>query len=88
MKIVRDIEGYFVLDNANQKVNLMYEGKMVWKLPTPYHIGLCYWHSNEKGNIVNTPFEIVIDNITSFKAIKFELMKLAIRGAHVPTTIN
>ena len=79
MKICKDPEGYFILDNANQKVNLSYEGKKVVKLPTIMHIGLCYWHSNEKGNKVITPYETLIDGIRHFKAIRFEILEYLIR---------
>lgn len=79
MKICRDPEGYFVLDNNNCKVNLYYKGKVVFKLPTIFHVGLSFWHGNEKGNIINTPMEILVDDITSFKALRYSIFEYCIK---------
>ena len=78
MKIVKDNEGYFIVDDRHQKVNLMFESKKVWKVPTIMHLGLTYWHSNEKNNIISTPFEVIIDNITHFKSIRFYILQYLI----------
>jgi len=78
MKIVKDNQGYFILDDANQKVILNYKGQEVCKLPTIFHLGLTYWVRNEHKNIITTPFETVIDNISHFKSIKFYILQYAI----------
>lgn len=78
MKICKDPEGYFILDDANQVVNLMFEGKVVRKVPTIMHLGLTYWHSNERGNIMTTPFEELITNIGKYKSIRFHILEYLI----------
>lgn len=76
MIIAKDKDGYFVLDNAKQKVNLSYKGSIVDRLPTPAHIGLSHWHTNEKGNIITTPYEVIISNgDRSFKSLRYSILK-------------
>ena len=78
MKIAKDSQGYFILDNANQKVILNYKGQEVCRLPTIFHLGLTYWVRNEHKNIITTPFKVIIDNISHFKSIRFYILQYAI----------
>ncbi len=76
MIIAKDQEGYFVLDDAKQKVLLHHKGKVIQKLPTLADIGLSHWYSNEKNNIINTPYEIIIDNNDrSFKSLRYSILE-------------
>lgn len=81
MKICKDTEGYFILDSNNCKVNLSYKGLIDFKFPTIMHLGLANWHSNEKGNIVITPLEILVDDIRHFRAVKYAVLEYLI-GEH------
>ena len=78
MKICKDPEGYFILDDANQKVTLLYQGKTIRKVPTIMHLGLCFWVSNEKGSSMKTPFETLVTDIAHFKAIKYAVLNYLI----------
>jgi hypothetical protein len=71
MKIVKDDIGYFIVDNNFNKVNLIYKGETVQKLPSLAHIALCRWHSNERYNTVQTKFNIVINYVDKFKCAKY-----------------
>jgi len=78
MKICKDEYGYFILDDANQKVLLSYKGQDCTRVPTMAHLGLCFWiknliHENEPGD-----YEILVDNIRQFKAIKYEVLEYLI----------
>lgn len=73
MKICKDKDGYFVLDSCNQKVQLWYNGGIYDRLPTLYHIGNSYWHKSFKGEFEPEGYEILIDDIRSFKAVRFAI---------------
>ena len=73
MKICKDTNGYFVLDNHNQKVELHYKGEILCRFPTMFHIANAYWYKNYKDKIEPEGYEVIIPNITSFKALRFEV---------------
>lgn len=73
MKICKDAKGYFVLTSNNQKVTLYYKGVILTRFPTMFHIGNAYWHKNYKDKIEPEGYEVIIDNISSFKALRFEI---------------
>ena len=75
MKIVKDPEGYFVLDSKNQKVELYLEGQIVQKVDQLLDISASFWYKNYKDDIVNTPYETIIDNEDkSFKSLKYSII--------------
>ena len=73
MKVCKDDEGYFILDSANQKVNIYFNGDVVPKVPSLKDLTLSRWHSNEKGNIITSQFDTLIDGDRSFKSLQYTI---------------
>jgi len=73
MKICKDNIGYFILDNVNKGVVFSLNGNLLYYTPTIMHLGISHWHHNEYDNKYIGDCEILIDHISSFKALHYTI---------------